>query len=572
MYANDKGQGQYQGNSNVSSNNDFSQSGPKTELSQGSGYSHQYNLSNNNSLNDYSNSNNNNSSNNHNYNYSSNGSNNNNGSSDNNNNNNNNINNINYNNINYNSNNNNNSNNHVQRNSLPQQQYQQHYFNQQQYQQQQQQHHHQQQHQQQYQQQQQPQAQQLPQAQQQLQQLQHLQHQPSIQPSLQPAPIEIHDPYQEQYVPQLFQLSNNSDSQLPKDQPSPQNRHSYHQQSPTQRQSLPPNQTGSHLQQQQQQRHLSVQPSAMEPSPQPHLSSPSVPAQPRQLSPAQQTQQQQQQQPSRDASQTPMREFTIVALGKSGEGKSTLLNSILGREIFTAKPSVNEVTQHVDRAANHFLNIPSNPVMHCIDTPSFNGKMHDPNRVKELGALLTKVASGVDAFLFVIKCTRYRYDNTFHQTLQTYQTLLTRDFWSKLMIVFTHATPELLPSSQARVPLMAWSREIQERFQLDAPPTTLFAMDYARFPYPSGGAQDFWEKLMELDANTEPYCHQPFLESFGNGIAVEGYVQRIKGHLAVFEPSFFEAQAEGQYKEMEQKKRKQGKTFGLFKRHTHSSR
>ncbi|KAF9916878.1 hypothetical protein BX616_002567 [Lobosporangium transversale] len=267
----------------------------------------------------------------------------------------------------------------------------------------------------------------------------------------------------------------------------------------------------------------------------------------------------------------PAREFTIVALGKSGEGKSTLLNSILGRQMFMAKASVSEVTQHVDKATNHFLNIPTNPVMHCIDTPSFNGKLHDPHRVKELGVLLTKVAAGVDAFLFVVKCTRYRYDNTFHQTLQTYQSLLTPAFWSKLIIVFTHATPELLPVAQSRVPLMAWAREIQDNFKLATPPMVVFAMDYIRFPYPLGGAQDFWERLMELDANTEPYCHKPFLESFGNGIAVEGYVARIKGHLALFEPSFFEDQAEGQYREQELKKRKESR-FNLFRKSTRATR
>lgn len=261
------------------------------------------------------------------------------------------------------------------------------------------------------------------------------------------------------------------------------------------------------------------------------------------------------------------------------------------------------MTQRVDKATNHFLNIPTNPVMHCIDTPSFNGKLHDPNRVNEIGVLLTRVAAGVDAFLFVVKCTRYRYealfvmavyscksddhdtnitrtfcslsprryDNTFRQTLQTYQSLFTPSFWSKVIIVFTHATPELLPQAQSRLSLMAWAREIQENFKLPSPPTTVFAMDYVRFPYPSGGAQDFWERLMELDANTEPYCHKPFLESFGNGIAVEGYVQRIKGHLALFEPSFFESQAEGQYKEKEMKKRKENR-FNLFRKSTHATR
>ncbi|KAF9197796.1 hypothetical protein BGZ49_001626 [Haplosporangium sp. Z 27] len=278
-------------------------------------------------------------------------------------------------------------------------------------------------------------------------------------------------------------------------------------------------------------------------------------------------QQQEQEQPEKTSQ---LREFTIVALGKSGEGKSTLLNAILGREMFLAKAS--EVTQHVDKATNHFLNIPSNPVMHCIDTPSFNGKLHDPNRVNEIGVLLTRVAAGVDAFLFVVKCTRYRYDNTFHQTLQTYQSLFTPAFWSKLIVVFTHATPELLPATQSRVPLMAWAREIQDNFKLPSPPMVVFAMDYVRFPYPSGGAQDFWERLMELDANTEPYCHKPFLESFGNGIAVDGYVSRIKGHLALFEPSFFEDQAEGQYQEKKELKKRKENRFNLFRKSTNATR
>ncbi|KAF8932718.1 AIG1 family-domain-containing protein [Dissophora ornata] len=277
-------------------------------------------------------------------------------------------------------------------------------------------------------------------------------------------------------------------------------------------------------------------------------------------------QQRLQQQQQQAGVSSPTREFAIVALGKSGEGKSTLLNAILGQEMFLAKASVSEVTQKVDQATNHFLNIPSNPVIHCIDTPSFNGQLHNPERVKEIGALLTKVAAGVDAFLFVVKCTRYRYDNTFRQTLQTYQSLLTPAFWPKVILVFTHATPELLPANaESRLPLMAWAREIQESFKLDAPPLVIFAMDYARFPYPAGGAQEFWEALMTLDANTTPYCHKPFLESFGNGIAVEGYVQRIKGYLALFEPNFFEDQAEGQYNE---NKKKENRFSSLFRKKT----
>ncbi|KAF9947174.1 hypothetical protein BGZ65_009053, partial [Modicella reniformis] len=141
-----------------------------------------------------------------------------------------------------------------------------------------------------------------------------------------------------------------------------------------------------------------------------------------------------------------------------------------------------------------------------------------------------------------------------------------------LIIVFTHATPELLPPTQSRVPLMVWSREIQDDFKLPSPPMVVFVMDYVRFPYPSGGAQDFWERLMELDANTEPYCHKPFLESFGNGIAVEGYVQRIKGHLALFEPSFFEDQAEGQYREQRELRRRKDYRFNLFRKATNATR
>ncbi|KAG0330450.1 hypothetical protein BGZ99_003021 [Dissophora globulifera] len=133
-----------------------------------------------------------------------------------------------------------------------------------------------------------------------------------------------------------------------------------------------------------------------------------------------------------------------------------------------------------------------------------------------------------------------------------------------LIVVFTHATPELHSAgTESRLPLLGWAREIQDSFKLEAPPMVIFAMDYARFPYPLGGAQDFWEALMTLDANTSPYCHRPFLESFDNGIEVEGYVQRIKGYLALYEPSFFEDQAEGQYNE---NKKKENRFSNLFRK------
>ncbi|KAF9350189.1 hypothetical protein BGX26_011599 [Mortierella sp. AD094] len=261
-----------------------------------------------------------------------------------------------------------------------------------------------------------------------------------------------------------------------------------------------------------------------------------------------------QQQQQQLQAQRPERAFTVVAIGKSGEGQ----------EVFPSKTSVHEVTKKVAKASNSFLNVPSNPVIHCIDTPSFNGQLHNPDRIKEIGTLLTSVANGVDAFLFVVKCTHYRYDNTFYQTLQTYQGLFTPAFWSKVIIVFTHVTPELISTSQeSRLLLLAWAREIQESFKLESPPMTVFAMDYAKFPYPSGGAQNFWDVLMTLDANTDPYCHKPFLEGLYNGISVEGYVQRIKGHLALFEPSFFEEQAEGQYNE---NKKKREKRFSFFRK------
>ncbi|KAF9431915.1 hypothetical protein BGZ76_011528 [Entomortierella beljakovae] len=258
------------------------------------------------------------------------------------------------------------------------------------------------------------------------------------------------------------------------------------------------------------------------------------------------------------------RSFTVVAIGKSGEGKSTLLNAILGQEIFPAKTSIHEVTQRVSMASNHFLNVPSNPVIHCIDTPSFNGHLQSPDRIKEIGALLASVANGVDAFLFVVKCTHYRYDNIFQQTLQTYQSLLTPAFWSKLIIVFSHVTPDHISVTEdSRMRPLAWAREIQEHFHLESPPMTLFTMDYARFCRPLGGAQEFWDALMTLDANTNLYYHIPFLEALNSGISVEGYVQRVKGHLALFEPDFFVEQAEEQYNENKKKKEKR---FSFFRK------
>ncbi|RUO96172.1 AIG1 family-domain-containing protein [Jimgerdemannia flammicorona] len=172
----------------------------------------------------------------------------------------------------------------------------------------------------------------------------------------------------------------------------------------------------------------------------------------------------------------------IMTLGKSGEGKSSLLNAILGDDAFQAKISVSEVTKAVESHSGRWLGRPEHTAVKCVDTPTLAGQLGDRARVAQIGNLLEACLNGVDAFLIVTKVTHYRYDSSIHATLKVYETILNPSFWQNAILVFSHADPETATSwSDSQRHFDDFAAQIAKQFKLTTPPPICFASDRRSF-------------------------------------------------------------------------------------------
>ncbi|KAI9307893.1 hypothetical protein BJ944DRAFT_157200 [Cunninghamella echinulata] len=114
--------------------------------------------------------------------------------------------------------------------------------------------------------------------------------------------------------------------------------------------------------------------------------------------------------------------LTIIALGKTGDGKSSLLNDILGHQVFQQKTAVKSQTQDVIEQKGFWA--PLNPYMHgketfgchvrVFDTPGFGDSNNRDDqfialikqRIMELSTFNDNgERNGIHCFLMVFKVT-----------------------------------------------------------------------------------------------------------------------------------------------------------------------
>ncbi|KAG2219095.1 hypothetical protein INT45_005826 [Circinella minor] len=146
----------------------------------------------------------------------------------------------------------------------------------------------------------------------------------------------------------------------------------------------------------------------------------------------------------------------IIALGKTGDGKSSLLNDILGKEAFKHKRSVKSQTAEVQESSGFWS--PLQPHMpgkgnfgchvHAIDTPGFgDSQLRDGQFIPAIRKKIIEVAGlegGLHCILLAFKISNSM--DTIMTGLRTLSDLMkpNKTFWKNVILVFTHADPSTI--------------------------------------------------------------------------------------------------------------------------------
>lgn len=135
-------------------------------------------------------------------------------------------------------------------------------------------------------------------------------------------------------------------------------------------------------------------------------------------------------------------ELVVCAIGKTGDGKSSLLNNILQKETFHTSERDGRVTTQTTIEHGFWLGN-KNIKASCIDTPGFVDKNEQqaPNGVQILyDNLLTFIemcSTGVNAFLIVFNVNHLEFDENYIATLDMFRIMFGSEFFKNCVIVFT---------------------------------------------------------------------------------------------------------------------------------------
>ncbi|KAK8693687.1 hypothetical protein V6N13_071259 [Hibiscus sabdariffa] len=125
--------------------------------------------------------------------------------------------------------------------------------------------------------------------------------------------------------------------------------------------------------------------------------------------------------------------LTILVMGKSGVGKSSTINSLLGEQVVRVTPFQSEGLRPVMASrtwAGFTLNV--------IDTPGLVEAGYVNHQALQLikGFLLNKT---IDVLLYVDRLDAYRVDDLDKQIIRAISNSFGKEIWRKSLLVLTHA-------------------------------------------------------------------------------------------------------------------------------------
>ncbi|ROL42759.1 GTPase IMAP family member 8 [Anabarilius grahami] len=122
--------------------------------------------------------------------------------------------------------------------------------------------------------------------------------------------------------------------------------------------------------------------------------------------------------------------LNLVLLGRTGAGKSSSGNTILGREAFISEKSSNSVNQDFAGEVGDVCRLP----ITVYDTPGFS-VTESEEELRKYEEVLKKCESGLCAFLMVLQCDRFTEED--QETVEKIEKLLGEKRMQNTWILFT---------------------------------------------------------------------------------------------------------------------------------------
>jgi GTPase SAR1 family protein len=168
-----------------------------------------------------------------------------------------------------------------------------------------------------------------------------------------------------------------------------------------------------------------------------------------------------------------MTDITVSVIGKTGDGKSTLLNNLFKKEEFRTSKDDGRVTLSVVTEHGYWRG-DKNQKLTCIDTPGLVDKIPHPDSMTEQAgfqnvfSFIEHLAKGFNSILLCFNINNVRFDAQYESMLKLLGVVLGDAVFDHMVVVFTFCEGESIEDLKKKMKT-EFSKTLKDAFGRDFP-------------------------------------------------------------------------------------------------------